>query len=119
MCNHTNNLAEITEIFEILKTLQPSQEKYLEDILISSEIIVPEEKELDQEHALTCPDCRSNSISKFGKNRLGKQRYRCKDCRRTFVIPKKPLISCTRKTIKQWLLYMKCMAKGMSKDAEI
>ncbi|MDP4089794.1 MAG: hypothetical protein Q8930_11065, partial [Bacillota bacterium] len=72
MCNHTNNPAEIKEIFEILKTLQPSQEKYLEDILISMGIIVSEEKE--EEHAIACPDCESTSIIKFGKNRLGKQR---------------------------------------------
>ncbi|MDP4089738.1 MAG: IS1595 family transposase [Bacillota bacterium] len=114
MCNHTNNPAEIKEIFEILKALKPSQKKYLEDILISMGIIVPEEKESDTDHVLACPDCSGNSISKFGKNRLGKQRYKCKECRRIFVIPKKSLISCTRKTIRQWLLYMECMAKGMS-----
>jgi insertion element IS1 protein InsB len=33
---------------------------------------------------VTCPDCRSEAIIRFGKTTNGYPRYRCKDCRRTF-----------------------------------
>ncbi|MBE9031671.1 IS1 family transposase [filamentous cyanobacterium LEGE 11480] len=34
---------------------------------------------------MECPRCQSQSISNNGLTHYGKQRYRCKDCRRQFV----------------------------------
>ncbi|MDP4091502.1 MAG: IS1595 family transposase [Bacillota bacterium] len=104
------------EIFESIKDLKPSQIKYLENVLLSPESAIPEGKQHDSSHAevLACPKCGSSSIVKFGRNRLGKQRHRCKDCRRSFVIPSKSPLRCSKKTVQQWLLYIECMAKGMS-----
>lgn len=36
---------------------------------------------------VTCPaeNCASQNVIRFGKNATGKQRYRCLDCKRTFV----------------------------------
>jgi len=36
---------------------------------------------------VTCPaeNCASQNVILFGKNATGKQRYRCRDCKRAFV----------------------------------
>ncbi|MDP4087943.1 MAG: IS1595 family transposase [Bacillota bacterium] len=104
------------KIFEAIKSLKPSQIKYLEDSLLLPETAVPEENQHESVHdsSLVCPKCGSFSIVKFGRNRLGKQRYKCKTCKRSFVIPSKSPLRCSKKAVQQWLLYMECMAKGMS-----
>ena len=32
-----------------------------------------------------CPHCHSNNIIRSGKSSTGKQRYRCKNCRKRFI----------------------------------
>ena len=32
-----------------------------------------------------CPGCQSQQVIRFGINATGKQRYRCQDCKKTFV----------------------------------
>ncbi|MDP4090608.1 MAG: IS1595 family transposase, partial [Bacillota bacterium] len=95
------------ERFEAFKFLKPSQIKYLQDTLFAGEPKAPEE-------TAKCPACESLEVVKFGRNRLGKQRYRCKHCKRIFVLPTKCPLSCSKKKAGQWLLYMECMVKGMS-----
>ena len=34
---------------------------------------------------LQCPHCHSNNIIRSGKSSTGKQRYRCKNCRKRFI----------------------------------
>ncbi|MDP4088216.1 MAG: IS1595 family transposase [Bacillota bacterium] len=103
-----NCLQKENESFEAFNGLKPSQVKYLKDILFSRKTEITEE-----EHP-HCPDCSSSGVIKFGKNRLGKQRYSCKKCLRTFVLPTKSPLSCSKKPADKWLLYLECMAKGMS-----
>ncbi|MDX2271045.1 MAG: IS1 family transposase [Cyanobacteriota bacterium] len=35
---------------------------------------------------MTCPDCQSSEVVKYGKIHSGKQRYRCHSCHRQFVL---------------------------------
>ena len=55
---------------------------------------------------VTCPQCQSRSITKYGHAPSGKQRYRCRDCNRQFVQnPARPPISPdTRHLIDRLLL---------------
>lgn len=39
----------------------------------------------DLTNTITCPDCWSESLQRFGTTSAGKQKYRCKDCLRQFV----------------------------------
>lgn len=34
----------------------------------------------------TCKSCSSKNLKKFGKNKVGNQRFRCLDCARTFSV---------------------------------
>ncbi|MFC2665816.1 MAG: IS1 family transposase [Prevotella histicola] len=36
-------------------------------------------------YSIQCPHCHSNNIVKSGKSSTGKQRYRCKNCRKHFI----------------------------------
>jgi transposase-like protein len=36
---------------------------------------------------VTCPDCQSEQIIRFGHTKGGHDRYRCKACGRTFFTP--------------------------------
>ncbi len=59
-----------------------------------------------------CPHCHSAVINKFGKAK-GTQRYRCKNCLKTFVASTgTPLARLRHK--EHWLDYFHCMTKSMS-----
>ena len=111
--NEINTINNEDELLENLMNMKSSQIQCLKDILFAkSDEISKENLNISE---LKCPDCSSAFIIKFGKNRLGKQRYRCNHCRRLFVIPttKSPL-SCSKKPAKMWLHYVECMENGMS-----
>ncbi len=117
--NDINNISEINdmnnedELLESLMNMKPSQMQCLRDILLTKTDKLSEEGKSSSE--LNCPDCSSLTIIKFGKDRLGKQRYRCSHCKRIFVIPTtKSHLSCSKKPAKMWLHYVKCMENGMS-----
>ena len=38
-----------------------------------------------QVHTILCSGCQSDNVIRFGTNSSGKQRYRCRDCKRAFV----------------------------------
>jgi len=52
---------------------------------------------------ICCPDCFSKNLSKYGKDKTGKQKYQCKDCHRQFT---------TKSSTKQNLNYPKCPVCG-------
>ena len=112
MCNGSNNINNENELLESLVNMKPSQMQCLKDILFSKADHLSDEDQ--NTHALCCPDCSSSFIIKFGKNRLGKQRYRCNHCKRIFVLPTKSPLSCSKKPTKMWLHYVECMENGMS-----
>ena len=91
MYNETSKVSEIDdidnkdELLESLMIMKPSQMQCFKDILFAKTYNLSEESQNTSE--LNCPNCSSSTIIKFGKNRLGKQRYRCNDCKRIFVIP--------------------------------
>ena len=57
---------------------------------------------------IECPHCHSKHIVKHGKyNDI--QRYKCKDCNSFFMRTKNTVLFKTRKNIKIWIKYLKCM----------
>jgi transposase-like protein len=61
---------------------------------------------------ISCPYCKSESIQKWGM-RSDMQRYRCKECRRTFnTLTSTPLAYLHKKG--RWLDYAKCLKDGLS-----
>jgi transposase-like protein len=70
------------------------------------------------EQAMQCPTCQ-NEARKFGKDRLGNQRYQCLTCRKTFSdIPAKPLDE-MRLPLDKALFVLKLLTEGMSIRATV
>lgn len=72
----------------------------------SSQIL---EKKIDE---INCPHCGSNTVWRWGK-RTQLQRYRCKNCRKTFnILTGTPLAHLHKK--ENWLTYANCLKSGVS-----
>ncbi|WP_051542266.1 IS1/IS1595 family N-terminal zinc-binding domain-containing protein [Clostridium lundense] len=78
-----------------------------------SDIDILKEMEVKSTSERQCPHCKSTNIVKNGKYD-NKQRYICKDCKKSFSDYTKSIISYTKKSIKQWVQYLKCMVLGYS-----
>ncbi len=69
---------------------------------------------------ISCPHCHSHKVLKNGhKDRI--QRFRCKDCGKTFTYSNNTIIFSTKKDMKQWEKYCECLIHKFSlrKCAEI
>ena len=55
---------------------------------------------------MTCPDCKSSQIIKYGRTHYGKKRYHCQDCGRQFVEnpTRQPVSLETRELVDRLLL---------------
>ncbi len=62
---------------------------------------------------LVCPHCGKKNIVKFGRAR-GKQRFRCKDCGKTFNTLTKTVFADSKLPISKWLRYAECMSQQMT-----
>lgn len=60
-----------------------------------------------------CPHCNSRNVVRFGKTKQGTQRYRCKDCGKTFTATTGTLFSHSRRPalLRQ---YLECMNQHLS-----
>ena len=96
---------------ELLEALERSAQSHS----ISNEI---EEQRFSK--GIYCPHCGCvENIQKFGKSNF-KQRYRCKDCGKTFSATSESVLSGTHKSLSIWEKYIECMLDGLSirKSAE-
>ncbi len=57
----------------------------------------------------SCPHCGSGSFVKHGKTGLGRQRYRCRECRKTFSETTGTPFMYSKKTLDTWASYLFCM----------
>ena len=55
---------------------------------------------------INCRHCGSSSLKKNGKNSCGSQRYRCKDCSKTFCLVDKRLKHSPQKRLKVMKMYL-------------
>lgn len=60
----------------------------------------------------TCPRCKSKNTIRYGKTELNKQRYLCKDCKRTFIDTTGTTLSYSKKDKRVWQAYMKHLFQG-------
>ena len=68
-----------------------------------------------------CRRCDSEQIVKFGKDKHGKQRYKCKSCGTIFSATSYTVISKTHQNISVWKKYIELLLQGasLSKSAHI
>jgi transposase-like protein len=57
----------------------------------------------------SCPHCGSRNFVKHGRTSLGRQRYRCWECRKTFSETTGTPFMYSKKTLKTWAGYLLCM----------
>lgn len=98
-----------------IETLNTKQKAQLSSVLSASEPTLPHPAELiDEEFAVkpVCPACSSESVHKWGVV-SGLQRYRCKECKRTFnALSGTPMARLRKKEL--WLEYSQALADSLS-----
>ncbi|HSN58551.1 MAG TPA: transposase [Clostridiaceae bacterium] len=62
----------------------------------------------------SCPHCGSGSFIKHGRTGLGRQRYRCRECRRTFSETTGTPFMYSKKKLTVWWGYLFCMEGGLT-----
>ncbi len=66
------------------------------------------EKRFKNSKPTTCPFCGGNHVIKNGL-RAGRQRYLCKDCKKTFRDSHNTLLKSSKKDLSVWKKYIHCM----------
>lgn len=107
------NTSDYKSLRNTLKDLNTLQYRDLKNHIqqIDSKKLVSNSLETDY-NQISCPHCHSDKINRWGKkNDL--QRYRCKDCKRTFnSLTNTPLARLRKRG--HWLEYSLCLKEGMS-----
>ena len=92
------------------KDLETLSSKILQMLKLSSDSN-PDQEE-DQVHS--CRRCSSSSILKYGKDKNGKQRYKCKNCNTIFYETSYSVVSKSRHPLSVWKKYIVLLLKGTS-----
>ncbi|MBQ7969067.1 MAG: IS1595 family transposase [Clostridia bacterium] len=68
-----------------------------------------------------CPKCNCSNLAKFGKDKHGKQRYRCNGCHSTFISTSFSVVSYSRFDLTIWKRYIELLLMGapLAKCAEV
>ncbi|MCR5010973.1 MAG: IS1595 family transposase [Lachnospiraceae bacterium] len=120
-------MADINSIWEQIKTLDISQKRQLRRMLgyVDGLGAIRDKQEFLTEKRFAqgrvCFECGSTHVVRHGKTADGIQRYRCRDCGKTFVITSNSILCRTRKSMETWQKYLECMMNGYSlrKSAKI
>ncbi len=108
------NIAQFRKLIKSLQGLNDKQRLELASALNEKTTLDPVSQQLESrliKHP-ECPHCHSNLINRHGKTD-GHQRYRCKNCLKTFVATTgTPLARLHH--IERWLDYFYCMSQSMS-----
>jgi transposase-like protein len=117
----------LKELINEIKKLNSAEQHRLKEFFINSiasfsasEPVFQEVNERKNKDGFTCIHCGSKQVVRFGKYivKLGlkeveRQRYRCKDCGKTFTDVTSTPLHHTHKPDK-WLDFIKCMLEGYS-----
>ncbi len=108
------------QLIELLNELNTEKRKQLYAILkeefepnnLDQQEVVNELRETRFNKGLICPYCSGEEIVRHGKYK-GRQRYKCKNCEKTFNnFVQTPFYR--TKHLEKWLLFIECMLEGKS-----
>lgn len=120
-------MANVSSILSEIKSLSLYQQEQIllhleEHLILGSQVtqVTKEVKEMRFSKGKICPHCKGEDILRNGKYN-GKQRYICRNCKRTFTNFTNSATYKSKKSLDKWLKYAKCMLNGYSirKSAEI
>ncbi|WP_032122665.1 IS1595 family transposase [Clostridium amazonitimonense] len=114
-------------IIEAMKSLNTEQLTYLKSLTCNKNSNVNDKEFIDLiknnpfNKIKICPHCNHSKIIRYGINRSNKQKYKCKNCFKVFCNMTNSPMSYSKKSVTQWIQYLKCMCKGYSlrKTADI
>ena len=117
-------MANLKDVLELIKTLSIKDlmqlKKELADYSSTSANLAEYIEELRFVNGRVCPICGSVHVVRNGHRADGKQRFKCRDCNRSFVINTNSITAGTHKDFSVWEKYINCMINGFSirKSAE-
>lgn len=102
----------VTDILKKLDTLNSGELQQISEKLLKLLQDVNDVDGAPAAHVDQCRKCSSKHIVKFGKDKNGKQRYRCKSCGATFTATSYSTLSNTHCSIDVWEKYIALLLKG-------
>lgn len=61
-----------------------------------------------------CPYCKSDNYVKYGKTSIGRQRFLCNNCEKTFTLSTNTVFSNSKLEPSIWIKAIKCLDSGMT-----
>lgn len=108
-------MRNLDTLFAQLKRLDAAELKVIADTILSQLKSDEYTRESRSSGECICRKCGGKDcLSKYGKDRNGKQRYRCKQCGATFTDTSFSVISHSHCSISTWEKYIECMLQGLS-----
>lgn len=105
---------KVRQILKAAKCLSEHELKSISDALLNMLGVANKSKADSAKRLTKCRKCDSEKIIKFGVDKNGKQRYRCKCCGATFTETSYSVISRTRHTEDVWETYIHLLLVGAS-----
>lgn len=97
------------------KSLKPNELKVLSDCILRLLSASGEEAfSLSEDRSEECRLCSSHNIAKYGKDRKGNQRYKCKSCGATFSAYSGSILSRSKHSREAWESYIELLLDGAS-----
>lgn len=107
-----NNL---DSLFAQIQSLKPDELKLVADSIMAVLKGKPSTDNVQPEKITICRKCGvEGTVAKFGKDKNGKQRYRCKCCGATFTMTSYTTISHTHCDLSKWEKYVEYLLAGLS-----
>lgn len=107
-----NNL---DSLFAQIQSLNPNELKLVAESIMSALKGETSTDSVQTEKITVCRRCgEKGAVAKFGKDKNGKQRYRCKYCGSTFIATSYSAISHTHCDLYKWEKYIECLLAGLS-----
>lgn len=112
--SRSKNMSRLDTVINQAKRLNPDELKVVSEEILHILKLVNNDSETTTVVVDSCRRCESKNIVKFGKDKNGKQRYKCRNCGSTFTETSYSVISNTHCDINTWRKYVELLLNGSS-----
>lgn len=111
-------MPSVTSVIADYRSLTQTEKNAVKSAIFSTTVIGTDLYDYIEKHRFSdgkvCPHCGGGHIVRNGKRPDGIQRYKCKDCKKRFVITANSIAFGTRKDLSVWRKYIECLLNGLS-----
>lgn len=108
-------MVNLDVLFAQIKRLNSEELQFVADSVLAHLKRGSFDNEVQSQTKPICRKCNAeNTVSKYGRDSNGKQRYRCKNCGVFFTDTSYSVISYTHCDISKWKKYIECLLQGLS-----